>query len=81
MSRRPRVRKPKFRVGQIARIRQGWMHENDIIEIFSVRKGKDAFEYYALPRGECVVEFALRPLTKREIGLRSNPKPVPQGRK
>lgn len=62
-------RKPKFRVGQVVRLRKGYMHEGFCGQIMDIRQAKDGWEYWIswLP-SSWAIEFALRSLTKREKG-------------
>jgi len=57
---------PKFRVGQVVAIRNGYMNEGVYGKVETVSPGKDALEYCLSPGGRLAVEFALRPLSARE---------------
>lgn len=61
--------KAKFKVGRVVRVRRGYMHEGFYGQVIGIRQAKDGIEYWLsqLPGG-WAIEFALRPLTKRERG-------------
>lgn len=88
------MRKPKFRVGQVVALwRDTGIPRGSAVPVFYRIKatfldhtGEIRYNFEA--RGGdtnaavlCPVESLLTALTASEIGLRSNPKPVPQGRK
>lgn len=74
MSRRPRVRKPKFRVGQRVVVRTTGQSI-----VVAQRNYQGRWFYFQGNQSVGWEETELRALNMREIGPRSNPKPVPQG--
>jgi hypothetical protein len=59
--------KPKFRVGQVVCVRNGYMHQQTYLRIAGFTWAKDGREYWDVG-GQRYIEFCLRPLTKRERG-------------
>ena len=73
MSIRPSaMKKAKFQVGQVVCIRRGFMNAGQYgrIESCYPRHHEAGWEYELHPGGRTAVEFALRPLTTREMGPR-----------
>jgi hypothetical protein len=60
-------RKPKFRVGQVVAIREGYMGEGEYhrIESFMMSRGNKHLLFAGMAQA---VEWAVRPLTKLEAG-------------
>lgn len=70
-------KKPKFRIGQVVRVKAGYMHQGYfkiIGHTFPPRNKEGDYEYtatdgYNTGRRFAFVEFSIRPLTNRECGV------------
>jgi hypothetical protein len=63
-------RKPKFRVGQVVCVRQGYIGSGRFGTVAAYRQAKENLEvcFSVSGLGDWYAEFELRPLTRREKG-------------